>query len=271
MSHDAPQSTPPSEPQKLQRPGLRFPEFKLPEVKLPELKLPEIKLPVLKLPRQRGMSFGYWTARTVCGLFICIFFKFRIVGVKNVPQRGAYMLVANHTSYFDPPIVSGMTPTPLHFFARKSLLKNKWFWVLHKALNIIPVDTEGKDGSAIRVAVKILKDDKPLVIFPEGTRSHDGNLQRAQPGAGFIGCLTQVPVLPVRIFGAYEALDRTTTKPKWGKPITVVIGPLLHPADYDVGKGDPERYQKASDRFMAAIAGLEKPSAHTESEIEWTF
>ncbi len=240
-------------------------------MKVPHIHLPSIKLPMIRPPRQKGMSFGYWIARTVCGLFFSMFFKFRIVGARNIPTRGAYMLAANHSSYFDPPIVSGMTPTPLHFFARKTLLKNWWLWVLQKALNMIPVDTEGGDASAIRVAVRILKENKPLVIFPEGTRSPDGKLQPGQPGAGMIACMTQVPVLPVRIYGAFEALDRKSNKPKWGMPITAVVGKPIPPEVYDNHTKGHARFQYASDKFMEAITALEKPHAHAESEIEWAF
>ncbi len=223
-----------------------------------------------KLPRQKGMSFGYWISRTICGLFFNLAFKMRIVGLKNIPRRGAYLLVCNHVSYFDPPLISGITPTPLHFFARKSLLKNTWFFLLHKALNIIPVDVDGNDINAVRRAIVTLQEDKPLVAFPEGTRSDDGSLQRAKAGVGLIACKTQVQVVPVRIFGSFEALDRTTTKPKWGMPITVVIGEPILPKDYDSGEGR-DRYQRAADKMMEGISRIEKPQKHTDSEAEWVM
>ncbi len=222
-----------------------------------------------KLPRQKGMSFTYWLTKTICGTFFRMGFKTRIVGVKNIPKRGAYMLMSNHVSYFDPPLISGVTPTPLYFFARKSLLKNWWFGLLHKGMNIIPVDVNGNDITAIRRAIEILKHDRPLVAFPEGTRSEDGTLQRGQPGVGMIACKAQVPIVPVRVFGTYEALGRKTTKPQWGMPLTVVVGKPMAPAEYDVGPGDKERYQKVVDKVMEVIAKIEKPQAHTDSEAEW--
>jgi 1-acyl-sn-glycerol-3-phosphate acyltransferase len=224
-----------------------------------------------RMPRQKGMSFPYWITRTVCGFFFNLGFKTRIVGIENIPHRGAYLLASNHVSYFDPPLISGTTPTPLYFFARKSLLKNWWFFLLHKGLNVIPVDLDGNNVAAVKIAIRMLKEDKPLVIFPEGTRAVDGQLKRGRSGAGFIACQTQVPVVPVRIFGTYEALDRKTTKPKWGMPLTVVISKPLKPEEYDVNVKSKERYQLAVDKIMEAIAKIEKPASHTKSEVEWNF
>lgn len=219
--------------------------------------------------RQRGMSLGYWATKFFCGMFFSIGFKTRIMGVKNLPKRGAFLLAANHTSYFDPPLISGLIPKPLHFFARKSLLKNTWFTVIYRDLNVIPVDNEGNDIGAVKTAIKTLKEHKPLVIFPEGTRSADGTLQRGQRGAGLIACRAQVPVVPVRIFGTYEALGRHTNKPTWKMPITMVVGKPLKPEEYDVGPSDKERYQKAVDKIMEAISYIEKPPKHIKSEADW--
>ena len=224
-----------------------------------------------KLPRQKGMSFPYWITRTVCGFFFNLCFKTRIVGINNIPKRGAYLLASNHVSYFDPPLISGTTPTPLYFFARKSLLKNWWFWLLYRGFNVIPVDLDGNNVGAIRTAIRLLKEDKPLVIFPEGTRSVDGQLKRGQSGSGFIACAAGVPVVPTRVFGTYEALDKSRTKPTWGMPLTVVIGKPIPPRDYDPGPKDKERYQKAVDYIMEAIGKIEKPLSHTASEVEWNF
>lgn len=219
--------------------------------------------------RQRGMTLGYWMTKFVCGLFFRARFKTRIVGVKNLPKRGAFILASNHVSYFDPPLISGITPRPLHFFARKSLLKNWWLGLIYRDLNIIPVSTAGGDVAALKKAIAIVKQDKPLVVFPEGTRSEDGQLKRGQAGTGFIACKTGVPVLPVRVFGTYEALPRSTHKPRWGMPLTVVIGAPISLEQYDPGPSDKDRYQTCVDRIMAAVAAIEKPQAHTDSEAEW--
>jgi 1-acyl-sn-glycerol-3-phosphate acyltransferase len=215
------------------------------------------------------MSFTYWMTRLVCGLFFSSCFKVRIVGHNNIPKRGAFILASNHVSYFDPPLISGTISAPMYFFARKSLLKNWWFFLLHKGLNVIPVDVDGNDINAVRKAIEMLKNDRPLVVFPEGTRSPDGTLQRGKAGAGLIACKTGVPVVPVRVFGSYEALGRNSTKPGWGMPLTVVIGKPIKPDVYDAGAQNKDRYQTAVDRIMEEIGKIEKPEKHVESEAEW--
>ena len=111
--------------------------------------------------------------------------------------------------------------------------------------------------TAFRAVVKLLKEGHRTVIFPEGTRSLNGEIQQARPGIGMIIAKTLAPVVPVRIFGSFEAW------PKGGKirprPITVVVGkPILFQKE-DFVSNNREAYQKASERVLAAIAAIEKP------------
>ena len=99
-----------------------------------------------------------------------------------------------------------------------------------------------------------------MILFPEGTRSPDGRLQEPKAGVGFILCKTQVPVVPARIFGSFEAFGRGTKFPQLGTKVDVVFGPPLAPTVYDVGTGK-ERYQAASEQVMAAIGRLSVPAA----------
>jgi 1-acyl-sn-glycerol-3-phosphate acyltransferase len=145
------------------------------------------------------------------------------------------------------------------FFARKTLWKgglSSW-WL--DAVGTIPVDRDGgQDVSALKRVLRSLAEGKVMILFPEGTRSPDGRLQAPKPGVGFILCKTQVPVVPARIFGSFEAFGRGTKHPRLGTPVDVVFGPPLTPAVYDVGTGK-ERYQAASEQVMAAIARLGAP------------
>ncbi|MDE3085058.1 MAG: 1-acyl-sn-glycerol-3-phosphate acyltransferase, partial [Verrucomicrobiota bacterium] len=121
----------------------------------------------------------------------------------------------------------------------------------------IPVDREGGDVAAIKRVLHAIKDGKIIILFPEGTRSPDGRLQSAKPGVGLIACRTQVPVVPARIFGSFEAFGRGG-KMRLGTPVSVTFGQPLMPSDYDDATADKEqRYQLASEKIMAAIAALE--------------
>jgi 1-acyl-sn-glycerol-3-phosphate acyltransferase len=108
--------------------------------------------------------------------------------------------------------------------------------------------------------LRALADGKVMILFPEGTRTRDNNLQPPKPGVGFIVCKTQVPVVPARIFGSFEAFGKGAKFPRLGTQITVVFGPPILPSVYDDPSAGKERYQIASERIMAEIAKLQRPA-----------
>jgi 1-acyl-sn-glycerol-3-phosphate acyltransferase len=97
------------------------------------------------------------------------------------------------------------------------------------------------------------------VLFPEGTRSPDGQLQKPKAGVGLLACKTGAPVVPCRIYGSHEAFGKGTKIPRFGTPVTVVFGPPITAAEYDSPNSGKERYQIASQRIMERIAALPKP------------
>ncbi len=209
-----------------------------------------------ELEMQPLYGFCHYLARTLYG----IAFRGQVIGQENLPGSGAFLLAANHASFIDPPVVGSMVPRQLCFFARKTLWKPglpAW-WL--DSVGTIPVDRDGgQDVSALKRVLKALKEDKGLILFPEGTRSPDGRLQPPKAGVGFIACRAQVPVVPVRIFGSFEAFGRGVKIPRLGTPISIVFGAPVPPQRYDEPAAGKERYQIASDRIMAEIARLELP------------
>lgn len=189
-----------------------------------------------------------------------IAFRGVVAGQENLPADGAFLIASNHASYIDPPVVGSMVPRQLCFFARKTLWKpGVASWWLDK-VGTIPVDRDGgQDVSALKRVLRSLKDNKGLILFPEGTRTPDGKLQTPKAGVGFIVCKSQVPVVPARIFGSYEAFGKgSSLRP--GTPISVVFGRPIPPERYDEPASGKDRYQIASDRIMAEIARLELPT-----------
>jgi 1-acyl-sn-glycerol-3-phosphate acyltransferase len=127
-------------------------------------------------------------------------------------------------------------------------------WLLPK-LNVIPVNQEGVDRSAIKALIRILKAGNGVLVFPEGSRTLDGNLRPAEPGLGLVIAKTLAPVVPMRIFGSHEALPRGGGGLHF-VPITIVIGePIVFNAA-DLGPPGKTLYQRLSERVMDAIATL---------------
>ncbi len=211
---------------------------------------------------QVEMQPVYGVCHYLIGVIYGMFFRGDIVGVENLPTSGGFLVAANHTSFLDPPFIGCQVPRQIAYFARKTLWKGGFssWWL--DSVGTIPVDRDGgQDVSAIKRVLKAIKENRGLILFPEGTRSIDGKLQAAKAGVGLIACRTQVPVVPVRIFGSFEAYGKGTKVPRLGTRVTVVFGKPLLPAAYDDPAAGKERYQIASERIMAVIAGLQPPPA----------
>ncbi len=190
-----------------------------------------------------------------------MFFRGEVVGLENLPRHGGFLVAANHASYLDPVLIGSQIPRQIAYFARKTLWKggiSSW-WL--DSVGVIPVDRDGgQDVGAIKRVLKALKAERGLILFPEGTRTLDGTLQPAKPGVGFMAVKTQVPVVPVRIFGSFEAYGKGRGL-YLGTPVTVVFGKPMQPGAYDDPKAGKERSQRASERIMAEIARLQMPPA----------
>ncbi|MEY2485775.1 MAG: 1-acyl-sn-glycerol-3-phosphate acyltransferase [Verrucomicrobiota bacterium] len=201
------------------------------------------------------MNFYYWLGYHFSRIVAQLFFRFRILHRERMIQSGPVILAMNHQSYLDPPLAGNACDRAIYFLARRSLLKNKIFgWLLPK-LNVIPVDQEGMDRSALKALIRVLKAGQAALVFPEGSRTLDGELQPPLPGLGLIIAKTLAPVVPMRIFGAHEALPRGGGGLRL-RPITVVVGEPIHFVAADLeGKGK-DVYARLSHRVMVAIAGL---------------
>jgi 1-acyl-sn-glycerol-3-phosphate acyltransferase len=189
-----------------------------------------------------------------------MFFRGEVVGHENLPKSGAFLIAANHASHLDPPLIGSHVPRQMCFFARKTLWSGRMasWWL--DAVGTIPVDRDGgQDVGALKRVLRALAEGKVMILFPEGTRSMDGKLQTPKPGVGFIVCKTQVPVVPARIFGSFEAFGKGDKVPHLGSPVTVVFGKPIPASVYDDPKAGKERYQVASARIMAEIAKLQPP------------
>jgi 1-acyl-sn-glycerol-3-phosphate acyltransferase len=201
------------------------------------------------------MNFYYWIGYHLSRLAGCLFFRFRVIHRERMIQSGPVILAMNHQSYLDPPLAGTTCDRPIYFLARRTLLNVPLLGRVLPKLNVIPVNQEGVDRSAMKAVIRVLAAGNGVLVFPEGSRTLDGTLQPAEPGIGLLIAKTLAPVVPMRIFGAHEALPRHGGPLRF-VPITVVIGePILFTAA-DVEMRGKDLYARLSDRVMNAIAAL---------------
>lgn len=201
------------------------------------------------------MNPYYWICYHLIKLGGRLFFRLRVVHRERMINHGPVILASNHESYLDPPLVGSVSDRAVFFLARNTLLDGWFFgWLLPK-LNVIPVDQEGGDRSALKALIRILKAGEGTLVFPEGERTDDGRMRPALPGLGFVIAKTLAPVVPMRIFGAREAWPRGG-KPVLFRPITVVVGEPIHFTAADLQPAGKEIYLRLSQRVMDAIAAL---------------
>jgi len=204
------------------------------------------------------VNFYYWLGYHLSRLLAQLFFGFRIIHRERVIQTGPVILAVNHQSFFDPPLAGNACDRAIFFLAKKSLMDVPILgWLLPK-LNVIPVNLEGGDRSALKALIRILGAGGCALVFPEGTRTPDGSLQPAQPGVGLVIVKTRAPVVPMRIFGAYDAWPIHGKIHVWRK-ITIVVGEPIHFSDADFVGDGKVLYTRLSQRVMDAIAALQLP------------
>ena len=181
-------------------------------------------------------------------------FRHRTLHRERLPEAGGALIVANHVSYLDPVVVGIAFRKPIFYLARKSLFKGFLGWLLPR-IQVLPVDRGKGDLASMKRILTLLKEGNRVLIFPEGTRSPDGQLQPAEAGIGFILAKCDVPVIPVRIFGAFECFPRGSSWPRPGR-ITIVPGPPVDFSGIPPELTGRERYQACADQVMAALSGI---------------
>jgi 1-acyl-sn-glycerol-3-phosphate acyltransferase len=212
------------------------------------------------------MNPYYWLGYHFSRLLARLFFGFRIVHRERMIQAGPVILAMNHQSFFDPPLAGNACDRAIYFLAKKSLIKTPILgWLLPK-LNVIPVDIEGNDRSALKALIRILRAGDCALVFPEGSRTPDGNLQPALAGLGLVIAKTRAPVVPMRIFGAFDAWPIGGKIHLWRR-ITIVIGEPIYFSDPDFETDGRDLYARLSQRVMDAIATLELPARKIDNRF----
>ena len=204
------------------------------------------------------MGFTYAACYQLSKFVAQSLFDLRVYGQDNIIEEGPALLAMNHQSFLDPPFAGISCKREVFYLARKTLFDIPVAGPIIRRLNVIGVDRDGSDVAALKAVIRVLRSGGCTIVFPEGTRTRDGNLQPARAGAGFIIAKTLAPVVPMRIFGAYEAFPRDAKFPRCS-PVTVVVGKLMRFTAADVA-GDPRIvFQRLSEQVMEKIAALKNP------------
>jgi 1-acyl-sn-glycerol-3-phosphate acyltransferase len=208
---------------------------------------------------RRGLSYflGCWFFR----VYTVLYHRRRVFNEERVPRAGGAILAANHLSYIDSLLVGCSTRRFIHFLARESAFKNL-LGVILRSWGCIPVDRDGGSAKGLRTILERLREGRAIMMFPEGTRSPDGTQQPAKSGIGLLIAKSNAPVIPVRVFGTYEAFGRHLLFPRPGR-VQVKFGPPLNFKKLRAEAADctsnrrREIYGQLSGELMTAIAGLE--------------
>ena len=189
------------------------------------------------------------------------YFRWHVSGAENVPTTGGVILAANHVSFLDPFLVGAGLKRDINYLARESLFRFPGIGALLRSWNSVPVDRDGGGAKGLKVILGRLLGGAGIILFPEGTRSPDGKLQPARAGIGLVVAKSEAPVVPVRVFGTFEAYGRNIKFPR-PKRVAVKYGvPMrfekLRAEAKECSKDRlKEIYQEIANEIMAAIAGL---------------
>src|SRR5262245_14103196 len=206
----------------------------------------------------RSYRLGWHAFRALFKLY----FRALFFNPERVPLTGPVILAANHASFLDPPLVGSGLLRKINYLARESLFDVFIVGSVLKSWSVVPVDREGGGAKGLKAILDRLLAGGAIILFPEGTRSRDGKLQPARSGIGLTVIKSKAPVIPVRVFGTFEAFGRHMHFPR---PRRVAVKYGL-PMPFEALRAEArtcskarlkEIYQQVADEIMAAIAKLE--------------
>lgn len=164
--------------------------------------------------------------RGICRIITSVLFDLKVYGLKNVPENGGALIIANHASYLDPALIGVQIPRPLSFLAKSELFDVPLFGQLIPRLNAFPVRQGAGDKGAIEETIRRLREGHLLTLFPEGQRTPDGTLQKIQKGVALVVKRAEVPIVPAVIIGAFKAWPKQRLI-FTSHPVCVLYGPPL--------------------------------------------
>ena len=173
----------------------------------------------------------YRAVRLTARIVATVVFSLRTEGQQYLDVEGGGMLLSTHQSMLDPVLVGLVANRRLNYLARKTLFKNSFFGFLISMLDAIEIDRERGGLAGLREMLKRLQKGELVLMFPEGTRTSDGEIAPLKPGFIPVARRSQVPLMPIAVVGAYDCLPKGTKLPT-RRPIAVVFGPSIPSSVY---------------------------------------
>ena len=208
--------------------------------------------------------FGWTLPGLVVRWMFRIVYGVRASAAGTVPARGPLIFVANHQSHLDPPLVGSVVlDRPCAFLARASLFRFRPFGMMIRFFNAVPIEREGRGTSAMRAALAELDAGRCVLVFPEGTRSPDGELRRFKPGFLLLVKKTGAAVVPVAVEGTHSIWPRSRRCPRLRGRIDVRIAPALAAEDVLAG-GTEAAVARIRDTIAAMQAELRAARVRTD-------
>jgi len=194
-------------------------------------------------------------ALSILKFVLKVLFRVEVSGCNNIPKNGRVILCSNHISYIDPVVIGAFFPRYVYFMGKMELFKNKFLTSFFTFFNSFSVNRFAVDRKAINTAIKVLKDDQILGMFPEGTRSEEGIIKKGKKGMGLISIIGKSPILPVAIAGTNKIIQKPHKRIFFPK-IRMMFGDLIDTSDILKKHGKKEAVDIIVEKTMDSIKNL---------------
>jgi 1-acyl-sn-glycerol-3-phosphate acyltransferase len=195
----------------------------------------------------------YLPARPYGFALFRLYFRLKVTGREHLPGMGPGIIVPNHTSFLDPPLLSAVVPRVIYFLMlSKHYYHPRWHWLFSR-LPCIPMERGRANMRALKECLQVLKHNQLLCMFPEGGISREYKVEGLKQGAALLALRTQAPIIPAGINGAAEALSLRHRFPR-PKPITINFGAPIHVSS--AGTRDKDVLQEITEKTMSSVESL---------------
>jgi 1-acyl-sn-glycerol-3-phosphate acyltransferase len=209
---------------------------------------------------ERFRKLVYRFLRLLARMLITLLFDLRVEGRQHLRADGSAMLLSSHQSVMDPVLVGLLDNHFICYLARHTLFRSRLFAFLLRVLNAIEIDRERGGLSGLKEMLRRLKGNDRVLLFPEGTRTTDGEIGQLKPGFIPIARRSKVPLIPIAIAGAYECVPKGSKLIRI-RPIAVCVGPPLESETYDA-LSDAELLAEVTSRMHRLYARATELRSH---------